>query len=145
MITQPNIVNSRVIYDSAEKAIVQFLAYYTAACTAANTVVVNPKALKYANTARYCGVIVEKIDYHSSMSGTVSVEWEGSTNTSLFMAGLGSGTMYLGASNEATNPTGNIKATIINAGANDSFSMMITVLKAEGFANGSSWFGTGDV
>jgi hypothetical protein len=143
MITQPNIVNSRVLYDSGEKAIIQIMAYYTAACTAANTVVVNPKALKYANTQQYCGVVVDSIQYHSSSVGIVSLEWEGTTNTSLFISGLGSGTMLLGASNEATNPTGNIKASVINATPNDSFTITLTLLKAEGFANSGAWFGTG--
>jgi len=143
MITQPNIVNSRVIYDSGEKAVVQVMAYYTAACTAANTVVVNPKALKYANPNQYCGVSVDTIQYHSSMTGTVSLEWEGSTNTSFFFAGLGSGTMPVGAYNEATTPTGNIKVMIVNAAPNDSFSMTLTLLKTDGFANAAAWFGDG--
>jgi len=143
MITQPNIVNSRVLYDSGEKAVVQVMAYYTAACTAANTVVVNPKALRFANPNYYCGVVVDSIQYHSSMTGTVSLEWEGTTNSSAFFMGLGSGTMPLGAYNEAVGPTGNIKATIINAAPNDSFSMTLTLLKAEGFTNASSWFGDG--
>lgn len=145
MITQPNVIGSRVIYDSAEKAIVEFGAYYTAACTAANTVVVNPKALRFANTQQYCGVVVDTVQYHSSMSGIVSLEWEGTTNTSFFVAGLGSGTMPLGVTNTTTGPTGNVRVQIINAAANDTFSMTLTLLKAEGFANASAWFGTGAV
>ncbi len=143
MNTQPNIVNSRVVYDSGDKVVVQVLAYYTAACTAANTVVVNPKALKYANSQQYCAVIVDKIDYHSSMSGTISLEWEGTTNTSFFFTGLGSGSMPIGQYNEAIGPTGNIKAVVVNAAANDSFSMTLSLIKAEGFANAVTWFGTG--
>lgn len=143
MITQPNVIGSRVIYDSGEKTIVEFGAYYTAACTAANTVVVNPKALSYANSQQYCGVTVDKIDYHSNMRGIAAVQWEGSTNTTFFIAGLGSGTMPLGVTNNTTGPTGNIKVQIINAAQNDSFSVTLTLLKAEGFGNAMSWFGDG--
>lgn len=143
MITQPNVIGSRVIYDSGEKTVVEFGAYYTAACTAANTVVVNPKALKFANTQQYCGVTVDTVQYHSSMSGIVSLEWEGTTNTSFFVARLGSGTMPLGVTNNAAGPTGNVKVQIINAAQNDSFTMTLTLLKAEGFANAMAWFGDG--
>lgn len=144
MITQPNVIGSRVIYDSGEKVVVEFGAYYTAACTSAVTVVVNPKALKYANTQQYCGVVVDTVQYHSSMTGIVSLEWEGTTtNSSFFVSGLGSGTMPLGVTNSAVGPTGNVRVQIINAAANDTFTMTMTLLKAEGFANASAWFGDG--
>ena len=143
MITQPNIVNSRVLYDSGEKTVIQITGYYTAACTAANTVVVNPKALRFANTQQYCSVSADKVNYQSSMSGFVSLEWEGTSNSSFFVLGLGSGTMPLGAYNEAAGPTGNIKAVVVNAAANDNFSATLTLLKAEGFANAMAYFGDG--
>lgn len=143
MITQPNVIGSRVVYDSGDKTIVEFGAYYTAACTAANTVVVNPKALRFANTQQYCGVVVDTVQYHSSMSGIVSLEWEGTTNTSFFVTGLGSGIMPLGVTNNAAGPTGNIRVQIINAAPNDTFAMTMTLIKSDGFANGYAWFGDG--
>ncbi len=144
MITQPNVVNSRVLYDSGEKTIVQIMGYYTAACTAANTVVVNPKSLKFANTQQYCSVSVDTIQYHSSMTGFVSLEWEGTSNSSFFVLGLGAGTMPLGAYNEAVAPTGNIKAVVVNAAANDTFSATLTLLKGVGYGNAYAWFGDGN-
>jgi hypothetical protein len=143
MITQPNVVNSRILYDSGEKTIVQIIGYYTAACSAANTVVVDPKTLRFANTQQYCSVSVDTIQYHSSLGGFVSLEWEGTTNSSFFILGVGAGTMPLGTSNEAIGPTGNIKAMVVNIAANDSFSATLTLLKGSGFANASAWFGDG--
>jgi len=143
MSTQANIVNTRVLHDSGEKTVIQIIGYYTAACTAANTIVVDPKSLKFANTQQYCSVSVDTIQYHSSMTGFISLEWEGTTNSSFFILGLGAGTMPIGAQNSAVAPTGNIKAMVVNAAANDSFSATLTLLKAAGFGNASSWFGDG--
>lgn len=143
MITQPNVVNSRVLHDSGEKTVVQIIGYYTAACTSASTVVVDPKSLRFANTQQYCSVSVDTIQFHSSVSGFVSLDWEGTTNSSFFVLGVGAGTMPVGAYNEATAPTGNIRATVVNVAANDSFSATLTLLKATGFANAGVWFGDG--
>jgi hypothetical protein len=144
MSTQPNVVNSRVLYDSGEKTIIQIVGYYTAACTAANTLIVNPKSLRYANTQQYCSVSVDTIQYHSSVRGFVSLEWEGATNSSFFVLGVGAGTMPLGVHNTAVTPTGNIKATVVNVAANDSFSATLTLLKGVGYGNASAWFGDGN-
>jgi hypothetical protein len=144
MITQPNVVNSRVLYDSGEKTVIQIIGYYTAACTTATTVIADPKSLRYANTQQYCSVSVDSIQYHSSMTGFVSLEWEGTTsNSSFFVLGVGAGTMPLGAVNEAVGPTGNIRAVVTNASGNDNFSATLTLLKSTGFANASAWFGDG--
>ena len=140
MNTLPNIVNSRILYDSTEKAVIQLVGYYTAACTAANLKVVTANALYFGNTSQTCLVAVEKIQYEGSLNGFVSLDWIGAANTSFFVMKNGAGMMEGAMFNDATTPTGDINARTYNVNANDAFTITLSLRKIQGYSNGTVWF-----
>ena len=118
------------------------LAYYDT-LTSANTMILNPKTLKFANTQQTCLVSAEAIEFHSSLSGAGILEWEGTTNSAFFIMGVGTGSSGMGGLYpDAPAATGNINFRTINVSPNDSVSFTLTVRKQSGagFANTASWY-----
>lgn len=126
----------QLLSDTGLTTIVKVTGYYTSACTAANTMVVNTAALSFANTSQSCLVSISRIQYSSDVAGIVQLYWEGSSNSPIVNFGTSqAGNFEAYITNNATAPTGNIGVQTINLAANDTYSFILTLNKEHGYAN----------
>jgi len=144
MNTAPNVVNTRVLFDSAEKSVIQFIGYYTTATTA-NTKALTSNTLSYANTSAPNNLVtVEKIQFASKCNGFVSLEWMGAAgiNTAFFTSGSSAGVIEGPYAPDISGAVGDINVRTHGLNANDSFNVIVTCKKDinGGFANATAWY-----
>lgn len=131
-----NVPEIQLVHDSDMVAAQKVTVYFDAATTS-NTRILAPSTLKGANASRVCVVDIERIRYHTSFaSGYLSVDFEGTSNVkAVTLGGNDGGELDLFIPNNAAAKTGNINLSIVNAGANDCATLLITYRKNN--ANGA--------
>jgi hypothetical protein len=132
----------QVLWDNAFQTSVKVTGYYNAATggfgTPVNNLLVNPKTLAFANTQQTCLVSLSGVEFAVGANGYVQLAWEGaSANTVVYTIGkTQAGTLNGTVPNNATSPTGNLVLTQNGLMPLDSYSMVLTLSKVQGFANG---------
>ena len=128
----------QTIYDSATQTIVKVSGYYNAS-TSANTTIVVPTALAYANVSQTCLLQLTSVQYAVGVTGYIQLAWQGaSANTPILtFAKSGAGEIQAMIGNNATGPTGNVVLVQQGLAALDGYSMLITFNKVAGYANGN--------
>jgi hypothetical protein len=128
----------QTIYDSATQTIVKVSGYYNAS-TSANTTIVVPTALAYANVSQTCLLQLTSVQYAVGVTGYIQLAWQGtSANTPILtFAKSVAGEIQAMIGNNATGPTGNVVLVQQGLAALDGYSMLITFNKVAGYANGN--------
>ena len=135
----------QVIFDTAYQTAVKVNGYYDTPTTT-STAILNPKTLAFANAQQTCLLSLSGVEFAVSSNGYVQLAWEGaSANTPIYTIGRTQAGTLSGASyNTAASPTGNVTLRQVGLLPLDSYSMVLTFTKVQGFANGiSAYVGVG--
>lgn len=125
----------QLLSDGGLTSVVKISGIYTSGVTA-NTKVVTANALSFANNSQPCLITISKIQYVSDVSGFVQLEWQGSPNAAIASFGSGqSGELNAYFPNYANTATGDINLFVSGAASGDSFTLIVTLNKEQGFAN----------
>lgn len=135
-------VQTQILMDSGPRTVLKVVGQFSAACTG-NQVILQSNTLYGANTSKCCLLSIYKLYYHVSLGGRVSLEWVGSSNSTILTFGGQSGGTFLECdmTNAAAAPTGDLNINLQNMQANDVFDFVITLNKEEQLfgANAGAW------
>jgi hypothetical protein len=134
-VNSPEVVT---VFDTAFQTAIKVTGYYDAAVTTTNALLLNPKTLAFANAQQNCIVALSGVEYGVSCNGYIQLSWEGiSANTPIYTIGrTQAGTLSAAVYNTAVNPTGNVVLRQMGLVPLDSYSLVLTFTKVQGYANG---------
>lgn len=116
--------NVQILKDDGQSAVIKVTGN-----TSDTGVVVNAKALRFANTSQTCLVTISAIQYSSG--GSIFLNWDGSTPKPIYNIGANqSGRIDAYIQNNADTPDGNISFA-----GTGSYSFILTLNKEQGYAN----------
>lgn len=121
-----------ILDDTDHQAVIKITGYYVSAQTA-NVKIVTANTLRGANTSLPCILSIGAMEYTSSINaGYVAVQFIGNTsNSNAFTVGRcndGQWNRYVPNSGPAL-PTGDLNLQQVNCAANDSFTIILTLIK----------------
>jgi hypothetical protein len=136
-VNSPEVVT---VFDNAFQTAIKVTGYYDAAVTTTNALLLNPKTLAFANTQQTCVVALAGAEFSVSANGYIQLAWEGaSANTPIYTIGrTQAGTLSAAVFNTAASPTGNLVLRQMGLVPLDSYSLVLTFTKVQGYANGMS-------
>jgi hypothetical protein len=122
-----------VLDDQDHQSVIQISATYAATNAGFNVVVIQANTLYGANTSLPCIICVNDVQYTSSIAnGSLVIEYVSSGNANSPICTFGranDGEIVRYFKNQANTPTGDINLFGQNLEANDSFTIIISVLK----------------
>jgi hypothetical protein len=130
---EANTTEVKIVSDTGERVTLEVTGFYTDT-TNTDTLALDPSTLRFAGDST-CIVNFERIQYTASLSsGYVIPYYVGTTSNSVIATfGSGSGEFTKLGGNSATDPTGNVNVQVYNATSGDSFTLLMTGVKAVGY------------